>query len=52
MFGMGMGLPPQKATDFGATFRRLLGELTPEAPRIAVVLVLAVISVTLAILGP
>jgi ATP-binding cassette, subfamily B, multidrug efflux pump len=52
MFGMGMGLPPQKATNFRATFRRLLGELKPEAPRIAVVLVLAVISVTLAILGP
>jgi ATP-binding cassette subfamily B protein len=52
MFGMGMGLPPQKATNFSGTFRRLLGELQPEAPRIAVVLVLAVISVTLAILGP
>ena len=52
MFGMGMGLPPQKSKDFGGTFRRLLGELRPEAPRIAVVLVLAVISVTLAILGP
>ncbi len=52
MFGMGMGLPPQKSKDFGGTFRRLLGELRPEAPRIAVVLVLAVISVSLAILGP
>jgi len=52
MFGMGMGLPPQKSKDFGGTFRRLLGELRPEAPRIAVVLVLAVISVTLAVLGP
>ena len=52
MFGMGMGLPPQKSKDFGGTFRRLLAELRPEAPRIAVVLVLAVISVTLAILGP
>ena len=52
MFGMGMGLPPQKSKDFGGTFRRLLGELRPEAPRIAVVLVLRGDQRRLAILGP
>ena len=49
---MGMGLPPAKATDFGGSLRRLLGRLRPERLLIAAVLVLAVISVTLAILGP
>jgi ATP-binding cassette, subfamily B, multidrug efflux pump len=52
MMGMGMGLPPAKAKDFNGSFRRLLGHLRPEAPRIVVVLILAVISVTFAILGP
>ena len=52
MFGMGMGLPPAKSKDFRGSLRRLVGELRPEAPRIAIVLVLALISVGLAILGP
>jgi ATP-binding cassette subfamily B protein len=52
MMGMGMGLPPAKASDFNGTLRRLLGGLWPERSLVAVVMVLAVISVTLAILGP
>jgi ATP-binding cassette subfamily B protein len=52
MMGMGMGLPPAKARDFNGTLRRLLGGLRPERALVAVVIGLAVISVTLAILGP
>src|SRR3954468_12981526 len=51
--GMMMGgPPPEKSKNFGASFRRLLGRLRPEAPRIAVVLVLAVGSVAFAVVGP
>jgi ATP-binding cassette, subfamily B, multidrug efflux pump len=49
---MGMGMPPAKPRNFGQSFRRLLGRLRPEAPRIAAVIVFAVISVLFAILGP
>jgi ATP-binding cassette, subfamily B, multidrug efflux pump len=52
MMGMGMGLPPAKARDFRGSLRRLFARLSPEAPRIALVVVLAVVSVLLAILGP
>jgi ATP-binding cassette, subfamily B, multidrug efflux pump len=52
MFGMGMGLPPQKSNDFRGSLRRLLAQLRPEAPRIAVVLVLAVVSVFFSVIGP
>ena len=52
MMGMGMGLPPAKANDFGGSLRRLLGGLRPETPRVVAVVLLAVISVSLAILGP
>ena len=50
--GMGMGLPPGQGPDFGGSLRRLLGGLRPEAPLVAVVIVLAVVSVTFAVLGP
>ena len=52
MFGMGMGLPPQKSKDFGGSLRRLFGHLRPEAPRIVLVIVLAVVSVFFAVIGP
>ena len=52
MMGMGMGLPPAKAKDFRGSFRRLLGHLRPEWPRIVIVMLLAVVSVTFAVLGP
>ena len=47
-----MGMPAAKSKDFRGAFRRLLGRLRPEALRIVVVLVLAVVSVTFAVIGP
>jgi ATP-binding cassette subfamily B protein len=52
MFGMGMGLPPQKSKDFRGSLQRLFGHLRPEAPRIAAVFALAVVSVFIQVLGP
>jgi ATP-binding cassette subfamily B protein len=52
MFGMGMGLPPQKSKDFGGSLRRLFGHLRPEAPRVVLVILLAVVSVFFAVIGP
>ena len=49
---MGMGMPAEKARDFRTSFRRLLGLLRPEAPLIAFVVVLAVVSVAFAVVGP
>ena len=48
----GLGLPPEKAKDFGVSFRRLLGTLRPEAPRVLLVIVLAVVSVACSVVGP
>ena len=44
--------PAAKSKNFKASFRRLLGELRPERPKVLFVLVLAVGSVFFAILGP
>ncbi|HEY7130624.1 MAG TPA: ABC transporter ATP-binding protein [Candidatus Limnocylindrales bacterium] len=52
MFGMGMGLPPAKTKDFRGSLFRLFAFLRPEAPRIALVFVFAVISVFFAVIGP
>jgi ATP-binding cassette subfamily B protein len=49
---MGMSMPAAKSKDFKGSFRRLLNELRPESRLIAVVILLAVVSVVLAVLGP
>jgi ATP-binding cassette subfamily B multidrug efflux pump len=49
---MGMGMGGAKSKNFGPSFRRLLRELRPEGNRIGLVIVLAVISVTLSVIGP
>ena len=51
--GMMMGgPPPEKPKDFGGSFRRLLGRLRPERALVAVVLVFAIGSVSLVVVGP
>ncbi|HET9615194.1 MAG TPA: ABC transporter ATP-binding protein [Candidatus Limnocylindrales bacterium] len=52
MFGMGMGLPPQKSKDFRGSVKRLFGHLRPEAPRLAAVFALALVSVFITVIGP
>ena len=50
---MGMMMPSgEKASDFRGSFRRLIGRLQPERQLIALVIVLAVVSVLFAIIGP
>ncbi|MFK0039654.1 ABC transporter ATP-binding protein [Paenarthrobacter sp. NPDC090517] len=48
----GMNIPAEKASNFGASARRLLGTLRPERLWLILVLVFAVISVTLSVIGP
>ncbi len=50
--GHGMMLPAQKARNFRGSLRRLVGELRPEGPGIAVVMVLAIIGVIAQVLAP
>jgi ATP-binding cassette subfamily B protein len=45
-------MPAAKPHHFRASFRRLLGELRPERRLVAAVMLLAIVSVSLAILGP
>ena len=47
-----MGMPAEKSKDFGGSTRRLLGLMGPERSGAIVVLALAVVSVTLSVLGP
>ena len=49
---MGMMMPAVKSKDFKTSFRRLLGELRPERRLLVAVLILGVISVSFAIVGP
>jgi ATP-binding cassette subfamily B protein len=48
----GMNIPAEKAMNFGASARRLLGELRPERLWLTLVLFLAVVSVTFSVIGP
>ncbi len=52
MMGMGMGMPTERSKDFRGTVRRLLGHLRPETPLVLLVILLAIGSVTFAVLGP
>jgi len=51
MMGM-IGMPAEKPRNFRDSFGRLAGRLRPEAPLIALVLVFAVVSVALSVIGP
>lgn len=46
------GMPAEKAKDFGGSTRRLMALLRPESAVVAVVVVLALVSVVLVVLGP
>ena len=48
----GMGMPAEKSMSFGPSARRLIGRTRPERARVLMVLVLAVVSVSLTVLGP
>ncbi|HEV7603398.1 MAG TPA: ABC transporter ATP-binding protein [Candidatus Limnocylindrales bacterium] len=48
----GAGLPPEKPKDFRGSFGRLIGTLRPEASRIIIVILLAVLSVSCSVVGP
>jgi ATP-binding cassette subfamily B multidrug efflux pump len=52
MMGMGMGMPPAKPKDFRGSFRRLFGTLRPQRTLIVGVILLAIVSVTLTVVGP
>jgi ATP-binding cassette subfamily B protein len=47
-----MNVPAEKALNFGASARRLLGELRPERAWLTLVLALAVVSVAFSVTGP
>jgi len=51
MMGM-MSMPVQKPTNFRVSFRRLIERLAPERTLVAIVIVLAVVSVAFAVIGP
>ncbi|MEV4760683.1 ABC transporter ATP-binding protein [Micromonospora sp. NPDC049559] len=49
---MGAGMPAEKSLDFGPSARRLLGRLRPQRAHLLAVVVLAVGSVGLSVVGP
>src|SRR5690625_2871024 len=49
---MSAGMPAERSTDFGPSARRLLLRLAPERYRVGLVLLLALGSVGLSVLGP
>ena len=48
----GMGMPAEKSMNFGPSARRLIGRLRPERTGMVFVILLGVLSVLLAVLGP
>jgi ATP-binding cassette subfamily B multidrug efflux pump len=48
----GVGMPVEKSENFNNVVRRLLHRMAPERLRVAAVLLLAVVSVTLTVIGP
>jgi ATP-binding cassette, subfamily B, multidrug efflux pump len=50
--GMGAMMPAEKSKDFRGSFGRLLGELRPETRQIVLVMLLAIVSVTFAVVAP
>ena len=50
--GAGIGKPVEKAKDFKGTLKRLLQFLRPQFPKIAVVMVFAVLSTVFTVMGP
>jgi ATP-binding cassette subfamily B protein len=52
MMGMGMSLPTPKAQDFRGSLRRLFRYLRPDRLLIGLVVLLAVVSVAFAVIGP
>ena len=50
--GAGMGMPTEKSLNFGPSAKRLLARLRPERSRLILVIILAVGSVTLSVIGP
>jgi ATP-binding cassette subfamily B multidrug efflux pump len=48
----GAGMPVEKSKSFGPSARRLVARLRPESVKIALVVVLTVVSVTLSVIGP
>jgi ATP-binding cassette subfamily B multidrug efflux pump len=48
----GVGLPAEKPKNFKRTFRRLVKTLSPELPKILLVVAFAIVSVTFAVVGP
>ena len=50
--GMGMGMPGEKAKDLKGSGKRMIGMLRPERARLVWVLILGVLSVAAAVVGP
>ncbi|GGF02052.1 ABC transporter ATP-binding protein [Mycetocola zhadangensis] len=48
----GAGMPAEKSMNFGPSAKRLLGRLRPERAKLVLVTLLAVVSVTLSVIGP
>jgi len=49
---MNVGMPTEKSMNFGPSAKRLVGRLRPQRLQLLVIITLAVVSVTLAVIGP